>query len=280
MINQFIQSMEASGKSPNTIQSYRRSLGRFKKSIGNVDIDQVLPGHIDVFVNSLRENGMAPASVNQTTSAVKSFYAWAHSVDKVVKNPAAFIKVKRIQSIPRNILSSNEKKRLLKSMRMNKAPEALRDLTMFHLILTTGVRLSELVNLDLEDIFEKHIYIKKSKGGKPQKKFLGSAIRGTLRIYLKARKKSPVDSPALFLGRSGRISNRQVQNRLRYWCESVGIDKSVSPHDLRHSFATELLESTGNLRLVQLALGHSSIETTTIYTHVSDSSMAEAMEAI
>ncbi|MHB0998515.1 MAG: tyrosine-type recombinase/integrase [Armatimonadota bacterium] len=143
--------------------------------------------------------------------------------------------------------------------------------------------ISELVNLDIDDVDldSKHIRII-GKGGVPQVKFLKTSIRTLLRTYLKERtKQSPSNIRALFLSsRVDRISNRQVAFRLSYWLSKAGITKNITPHGLRHTFATTLYSNTSDLLLVKRALGHRDISTTEIYTHLVDSTLEDAIECL
>ena len=280
LINDFLDHIEAEGKSANTIDAYRRDLSLFLDRCDTTGADAVTPKHIDAFLLTLRHEGKAVSTVNRTISAVKSLFAWAVEQGAVSENPARFIRIRRTKAAPRTVLSLEEKSRLLKTLRTTVDPFALRDRTMIHLMLATGIRVSELVNLDLTDrIDEKHIVVTR-KGGKKETVFLGSAIRGTLRLYLRKRKKAASDSTAMFMSRSGRITQRSVQMRLKLWAERAGITKDVTPHVLRHTFATDLLDRTGNLHLAQKALGHASVETTTIYTHLEDDLLEDALEAL
>ena len=128
----------------------------------------------------------------------------------------------------------------------------------------------------------KHLHIRQAKGGAPQVKFLKTGLRTLLRGYLTERKKrGSGDCQALFLSaRETRLSQRQIANRLAHWLGKAGIDKQLSPHALRHTFATHLYAKTGDLLLVQRALGHRDIVTTQVYTHLVDGALEEALESL
>lgn len=279
MIDQFLEHLTAEGKSANTIQAYRRDLCRLEE-MSQVPISTMTPDGFSFLLARMRQNeGLSPSTVNRVLSSAKSFFRWAVEAEKINADPTVKVRTKRVEQAPPVYLDKAEKNRLLKELRMSKEPHALRDLAIFQLMLGTGIRLAEAVGLDVGDIDEKHITVT-VKGGKVQKKFLASSVRDVLKRYLKERLSAADDSPAMFLGRNGRISHRQVQNRLDYWASRAGIQKQVTPHVLRHTFATELLTGTGNIYLVKEALGHASVETTAIYAHLSDSALESAIEAI
>jgi integrase/recombinase XerC len=172
---------------------------------------------------------------------------------------------------------------LLKELHDRSNPLARRDRAIFELFLGTGVRIAELVSLDIDDVDldGKHIYIT-GKGGIPQAKFLKSSLRTLLRSYLKERRRLiGSEVTALFVSSRGtRLCCRQIAQRLAYWLGKTGIQKNVTPHGLRHTFATHLYASTSDLRLVKEALGHIHISTTEVYTHLVDNALEDAIERL
>ncbi|MDP8227956.1 MAG: tyrosine-type recombinase/integrase, partial [Candidatus Electryoneaceae bacterium] len=183
---------------------------------------------------------------------------------------------------PPTYLTEDEKRTLLKTIRSHKGWHANRDLVIVTLFLHTGIRLSELVNLDIADVnvLEKRITIR-AKGGQIVHRFLNSKVRTALNRYLKKRKRVFVESKALFISQlEGRITTRQVQRRLEQWVAKADITKRVTPHTLRHSFATSVYARTSNLLAVQQALGHASVVTTQIYAHLLDETLEEALETL
>jgi integrase/recombinase XerC len=162
-------------------------------------------------------------------------------------------------------------------------PLARRDRVIFELFLGTGIRIAELVNLDIDDVDldGKHIRII-GKGNVPQVKFLKSTLRTLLRDYLKERRRVVTgECTALFpTARGTRLCDRQIAQRLKHWLDAAGIAKHISPHGLRHTFATHLYARTSDLLLVKRALGHRDISTTEIYTHLADETLEDALERI
>jgi integrase/recombinase XerC len=160
---------------------------------------------------------------------------------------------------------------------------AIRDRVVIELFLGTGIRLQELVDLDIDDVDldAKHLHVR-AKGDVPQVKFLKSKIRSLLRSYLKERRRQgDGECRALFLSNRGsRLCERQVARRLEHWLKAARIEKQLTPHALRHTFATHLYSRTGDILVVQRALGHRDLSTTQIYTHLVDGVLEDATERL
>jgi integrase/recombinase XerC len=198
-------------------------------------------------------------------------------------NLASGLKITRTERKPPTYLTEAEAKRLLKSVQTRTGATVRRDAAIFDMFLKTGIRLQELVNLDMDDIRldEKRLIVRHSKGDRQVAKFINTSLRQTMKRYLAERKKAPADSPALFLSnRNERISPRQIAFRLDYWLRESGINKKLSPHGLRHTFATSLFAKCNDLLVVQRALDHKNLETTQIYTHISDERFQDALECL
>ena len=158
--------------------------------------------------------------------------------------------------------------------------QAERDYTATCIVLHTGIRLSELTGIDVEDIDlpGNRINLKRTKGGQPAVKHINAKLRKILHQYLKHRPAVESECPALFLSQwNRRLSDRQYALRLEMWALKAGISKKVTPHVLRHTFATNIYARTKNLIAVQKALGHKYITTTQIYTHIQDEELQEAL---
>ena len=191
-----------------------------------------------------------------------------------------------LRRLPRStptFLTEAEKRRLSKTLRGRSSTIARRDRVIIELFLGTGIRLRELVDLDLEDVDldAKHLRVR-AKGGVPQVKFLKSTLRSLLRTYLMERRcQGDGKCPALFLSNRGsRLSPGQIANRVKYWLRRARIDKRLSPHALRHTFATHLYSRTGDILVVKRALGHRDLSTTEIYTHLVDDALEDAIERL
>jgi integrase/recombinase XerC len=216
-------------------------------------------------------------------TALRSFFAWATQTDVIDSNPARNVTTKRLSRTPPKFLTEAEKRRLLKELHDRTNPLARRDRVIIELFLGTGIRIAELVNLDIDDLDldGKHAQVM-GKGGIPQVKFLKSSLRTLLRAHLKERRRlAGSEVTALFISSRGtRLCCRQIAQRLAYWLGKAGIQKNITPHGLRHTFATHLYADTHDLLLVKRALVHRDISTTEIYTHLSDSILEDAMERL
>ena len=206
----------------------------------------------------------------------------AHEAGLVEANPAAAIRLRHRRRPAPDVLTPQEKTRLVKAIDQTRGAKAQRDAALIDLILNTGLRVSEAVSLDLGDInvAEKRLTVA-AKGGETHEVFLNARTRKRLGAYLKKRRRVLADCLALFLSnRRQRLSIRQAQAVVEGWLARAGIAKRVTIHGLRHTFATHLLERTGNLRTVQEALRHRNIATTVRYTHQPSEALAEALEAL
>jgi len=284
--------LEADGRSPRTVTSYLRDLRTLVAALGascsrpsDVTPERLTEALASPAVTA-RADGepRASATVDRLKAATISFFAWAEETGRVGRSPARSV---RLQHLPRRspaFLTEAEKRRLLKELAGRVAPRDQRDRVIVELFLGTGLRLQELVELDIDDVDleTKHLRIRRSKGGAPQTKFLATGLRRLLRAHMKDRvKDGTAATTALFLStRGSRLSARQVDQRVRYWLRKAGIRKTLGPHGLRHSFATHLYSRTANLLMVQKALGHRSLASTQVYTHLVDAELEDALEAL
>jgi integrase/recombinase XerC len=234
-------------------------------------------------VTRMADGGLkCEGSVNKVKTSLKSFFNWLAASGHTPSNPAAAIRIRHVERPAPDVLTDVEKKRLLKAISNTRGKKAFRDFAIMSLFLNTGIRVSELVHLSVDDVnlAEKKITVF-AKGGHKGVRFLNARIRRDIDVYLKQRRKMPVETRALFVSNQGRrLSVRQVQRSFDEWLADAGIEKNISVHGLRHTFATSLLERTGNLALVQQSLGHRHISTTTIYAHVPSEALQQAMETI
>lgn len=286
-ISDFETRLRAQGRSEHTVSCYVRDLHCFARSLRETDLADVTPGMIDqaltdpLLVNTPNGLPKSPATMHRMKAVVRSFFSWAMDTGLVESNPARSVATKRLSRTPPAYLTEAEKKRFLKELHDRSNPLARRDRVIFELSLSTGIRLSEFVNLNVDDLDldGKHIRIM-GKGGVPQIKFLKTSMRTLLRAYLKERSKLMISGcTALFVSSRGtRLCNRQVAKRLSHWLAKAGIDKKITPHGLRHTFASHLYANTSDLLLVKRALGHRDISTTEIYTHLTDEALEDALE--
>ena len=288
----FCARLSAEGRSPATIAAYRRDLALVARVAGELTpgivCRAVTAGLLDqVFsAGAVIESERGPrsaASLHRMKAAVRAFFAWAVETGVVGDNPARSIRMHRLPRKLPVFLTTAEKKRLLKELKGRTDFSTLRDRAMIEVLLGTGIRLGELAALDMDDIDldAKHLRVR-AKGNVPQVKFIKTDLRTLLRRYLAERRRhGRPEMEALFLSnRDGRLCQRQIANRLAHWLRKAGIEKELTPHGLRHTFATHLYGATNDLLVVQRALGHRDVSTTQIYTHLVDGQLEEALERL
>jgi len=292
-IDGFAVRLRAQGRSEQTVSAYLRDLDLFVSTLRRLypvfGLHDIASNIIDAVLTdpsvaySLEGQPKADATMHRMKAALRSFFSWAHEAGLTHENPAKSVATKRLSRKPPEFMTETEKRRLLKELHDRSNPLAKRDRVIFEIFLGTGIRLSELVNLDIDDVDldGKHIRVI-GKGGVPQVKFLKTSLRTLLRDYLKERKRIATgDCRALFVSSRGtRLCARQVAQRLKRWLDKAGIGKRISPHGLRHTFATHLYASTADLLMVKRALGHRNISTTEIYTHLVDQELEDALERL
>lgn len=266
------------GLSANTRQAYERDLRLFCKTLGFKNSDalvNVSREQITGYMTQLKEKGLAAATIARKLAAIKAFYRFMTAEGYMDANPAEVVEAgtKGIK-LPR-VLSEDEVVRLLNQPDI-KTAEGFRDRTMLEVLYATGMRVSELINLTLErvDLNMKYI-IAFGKGSKERIVPLGSVAAEFLQQYLeKVRPKlthAGRNTNIVFLAFSGHELTRQrFWQIIRAYGRKANINKALTPHILRHSFATHLLDNGADLRSVQELLGHSDISTTQIYTHLTN----------
>lgn len=289
----FAVRLRAQSRSEHTVSSYSRDLRLFVRVVANeypdASLPDITPAMLDAVLtdpsvtHSPDGSRRSPATMHRLKASVRSFFGWATESGLTESNPAKSITTKRLARRPPEFLTEPEKRRLLKELHDRANPLAKRDRIIFELFLGTGIRLSELVNLDVDnvDLDGKHIRIL-GKGSVPQVKFIKSSLRTVLRAYLADRRRTADGGcTALFLSARGtRLCPRQIALRLTHWLCRAGVAKRITPHGLRHTFATHLYAKTSDLLLVKRALGHRDISTTEIYTHLADEALEEAIERL
>ena len=230
--------------------------------------------HRDVrrYAASLSAAGKASTTVARHLASIRGFYDFLVRTEQIGGNPAELVSSpKRPQKLPQ-VLTGEQMRTLLQGIPAQ-APLELRDRAMFELAYSCGLRCEEIVNLDIDSFdFEEDQLRVLGKGSKTRLLPVGEPARRAVERYLQRGRRPLADDPrerALFLSKSGRrLSNSDVTRRLRIWVANVSSIGGVSPHSLRHSFATHLLEGGADLRTIQELLGHSSISTTQVYTRV------------
>jgi integrase/recombinase XerC len=242
----------------------------------------VRDAHIRQWVSHLHRRGLASSSIQRSLSAARSFFNFMGREYRQAANPAAGVQApRRGRKLPRT-LDADQVDRYLKFEKRD--PIALRDRAMAELFYSSGLRLAELVAINLQDIDRRErLLTVTGKGNKTRTIPVGKVALAALEDWLAVRQGNGADSDseqALFTSsRGGRISARNIQARLKLQGRRSGMLQDVHPHMLRHSFASHMLESSGDLRAVQELLGHANISTTQIYTHLDFQHLAKVYDA-
>lgn len=259
--------------SPHTLAAYRRDLENLLRLAKDLPLAQVQGLQIRRFIGVLHAGGLSPRSLARVLSAWRGFFDWLGERGRVPSNPCKGIRPPKAAKRLPKALSVDEAARLMVSPEMASPCLEARDSAMCELFYSSGLRLAELLGLDLADLpgilAEAEVRVL-GKRGKTRIVPVGKAARDALSAWAQWRKEmAKPDEPALFVNqRGGRIGARTVQLCLAQRAKALGLDKHVHPHMLRHSFASHVLQSSGDLRAVQEMLGHSSIASTQVYTHL------------
>jgi integrase/recombinase XerD len=268
------------GLLPNTIHSYALDLKKLFLFFHKEKISWMKATEEDLtkFIHHLSRAHLSPRSLARLISCTRSFYRFLVLDGMIAKSPASNLSAPKLWLDLPEFLTEEEVEILLAKPEENN-PRGLRDKAMLELLYATGLRVSELVSLTLKDFnLEEGYVLCKGKGGKERIVPFGHSAEEALRKYLQASRPRLLkrDDPSLFLSSRGRAFTRQgFWKMLKKYGKQAGLEQKISPHVLRHSFATHLLERGADLRSVQLMLGHSQITTTQIYTHVSRKHLRE-----
>lgn len=285
-LEQFIQTLRSEKYySPHTCSNYRRDLQRLQAYLEEHAIEdwaQVAYNDVSGFAAQRHRQGRKSRTIARELSSIRSFFQFLIRRGAVARNPALDVRApKSDKPLPKTC----DPESLEQLLRVTDDGDdlLLRDIAIFELIYSSGLRLAELVGIDLDDIdLPQQQLVVTGKGNKTRHLPVGSKAVGAVRRWLELRPQFCRDASqkALFLSKPGhRISPRNVQSRLNRLIERQALGQKLSPHMLRHSFATHLLESSSDLRAVQELLGHANIATTQIYTHLDFQHLASVYDA-
>jgi len=266
--------------SPATLSNYGRALSVLLELAAPKTLDQVQAAEIRRYVAMLHSKGLSPRSLALTLSAWRGCYRWLARHRGFRSNPVLGIRApKAARPLPK-ALSVEAAQQLLEA-EADAAPLLVRDAAMFELLYSSGLRLGELVALNLSDDPAQGEVTVTGKGSKTRSVPVGAKAREALRAWLDVRTRiARPDEKALFVGARGRrIAPALVGARLKAWAKRRGLPGNVHPHMLRHSFASHMLQSSQDLRAVQELLGHASISTTQVYTHLDFQALAKVYDA-
>jgi integrase/recombinase XerC len=268
--------------SAGTARNYRHAVEELFALNPGVALDKFDAQHLRRTVSQLHARGMSGRTIATMISGWRSFFAWLVKHRGFSRNPCIGLRAPKSPKALPKALSPDLMARLLEGPAST--PAEVRDKAMFEVFYSSGLRLAELVSLDVADadgILRQAEVTVTGKGAKTRIVPVGSKARAALEAWLALRAGlSASGEPALFVGARGRrISASSVRHALSHWALRLGLPQHVHPHMLRHSFATHVLQSSGDLRAVQEMLGHSSISTTQVYTHLDFQHLAKAYDA-
>ena len=268
--------------SPATLTNYGHALKALFTLLDKKTLESLDPAQVRRFVAVMHARGLAPRSLALMLSAWRGLYRWLVRHRGFSANPVLGVRApKAARALPK-ALSVEAAQRLLDDKPAT--AQAVRDAAMFELLYSSGLRLAELIALDVDDgrldLAQGEVTVT-GKGAKTRTVPVGAKARDALRAWMNARAQLAAPGErALFVGGRGRrIAPTVVNARLRAWAQRRGLNQRVHPHMLRHSFATHVLQSSQDLRAVQELLGHASISTTQVYTHLDFQALAKVYDA-
>ncbi len=270
--------------SPHTLSSYSRDLKSLTAYCEQQEIERWIDiddQHIRSLISKRHRQGLGGASLQHLLSTFRSFFKFLLVENQIQNNPALNIQTPKTGRKLPSTLDVDSMARLIEIK--GDEVETVRDRAMLELFYSSGLRLSELSSLNVEDGKNSAAGTIRvtGKGNKERDVPVGTKACEAIKLWLTRRVEiANENEQALFVGKQGkRIHNSVIQKRLKYWAQKQGIDLNVFPHLLRHSFASHMLESSGDLRAVQELLGHADISTTQIYTHLDFQHLAKVYDA-
>ncbi len=273
------------GLSPNSIEAYLSDIGKLEQF---VELTQIESGpeelereHLAQFLNWISEMGLSAKSQARVLSGIKAFYRYLLLEDLIEKNPTALLEGPRLGRKLPEVLTLGEIDRMLECIDLSH-PQGRRNKAMLETLYSCGLRVTELVELQISGIFRAEGFIRViGKGDKERLVPFSPRALKEIDLYLPDRSALSIQTgneDILFLNRRGKMLTRNmVFSIIKDLAKTAGIQKTVSPHTFRHSFATHLVEGGADLRAVQEMLGHESITTTEIYTHLDSAYLREAI---
>ena len=261
--------------SENTLQSYKRDLKQFKRYLEACEVDYNRAKEEDIkdYIRELQENGKKPSSISRCIASIRSFYQFALKRKKVKIDPTAHIQAPKIEKRVPSVLTSKEVELLLEQPK-DVDLKGTRDKAMLEFAYATGMRVTEIISLNIEDVNLEEGYVTCNTGNRPRTIPLGTMALTALKEYIEDARDILIkddEEKALFVNINGKRLTRQgFWKIIKYYKEQAHITKDITPHVLRHSFATHLLQNGADLKAIQTMLGHSDISSTQVYMQFQD----------
>lgn len=281
LIESFLDSLYIEkGLSQNTVQSYKNDISSFAAWVEkspDIPLAKTTKSNINQYIAHLFKTGLKSSSVNRKISTIKSFFIFLLKKKHILLSPVEDIDMVRQEKYLPVSMSEKEVELLLKSPSLDSFI-GRRDRAMIEMLYATGMRISELINLKITDVDCNRLVAKvMGKGSKERLIPYGEIAADHLNIYLQDRK--DINSNEIFLSNRGKkITRGAFWNRIKLYLRKENLKESISPHTLRHAFATHLLNRGADLRSVQILLGHSDLSTTQIYTHIAKKRLGEILK--
>ncbi|MEE9124842.1 MAG: tyrosine recombinase XerC [candidate division NC10 bacterium] len=282
LVEQYLREVETEGFSPHTVRNYRIDLAQFLDFLRQAHpeapaatlLKRIDPLTVRAFMASLRRRGLSAGTLARKVAAVRSFFQYCCRQGRLSWNPATLVTTPKLPKRLPPHLTVDQAFQLLATPQ-DETPLSLRDRAILELLYGSGIRVGELTGLSVEDLdLEQRLVKVMGKGNKERIVPTGRAAAEALAAYLTARETLRESGGAqrrapLFLNRrGGRLTPRSVERLLEKYLQRCGVGKAITPHGLRHSFATHLLQAGADLRVIQELLGHARLTTTQRYTHV------------
>ena len=279
----FLQFLETEKRySKHTVENYSKDIDDLEKfcSVKKINSwDEIKTHHVRTYASQIFIDGLGARSIQRKLSAIRSFMNYLVRENLLRTNPADGIKTPKAPKKLPGVLDVDQINQLLNIKETD--PISLRDKAIMELLYSSGLRLAELVALNPIDLnIQDRSLTVIGKGNKKRMLPIGSKAIDAIKAWIQIRSQiAAPDEEALFVGNRGnRLSRRSIQSRINHWSKKNGLTQDVYPHLLRHSFATHLLEASGDLRAVQELLGHKDISTTQVYTHLDFQHLAETYD--
>ena len=261
--------------SENTLQSYKRDLKQFTRYLEACEVHYNRAKEEDIkdYIRELQENGKKPSSISRCIASIRSFYQFALKRKKVKIDPTAHIQAPKIEKRVPSVLTSKEVELLLEQPK-DVDLKGTRDKAMLEFAYATGMRVTEIISLNIEDVNLEEGYVTCNTGNRPRTIPLGTMALTALKEYIEDARDILIkddEEKALFVNINGKRLTRQgFWKIIKYYKEQAHITKDITPHVLRHSFATHLLQNGADLKAIQTMLGHSDISSTQVYMQFQD----------
>ena len=269
------------GFSEHTIKSYKNDINKFSAFLFHekIELKKVSKAQVRDFLASQYDKGLSKKTIARRLASIKSFFNFLFNIEYIAKNPTLFLSTPKVSKKLPNFIDENIINELMNQPDI-RTEKGLRDKAILELFYSTGMRLSELINLNIGSIDEKNNLVKVfGKGSKERLIPFGKRAKFCMEEYLKKRVlnwNTASDGLPLFVNdRNERIPRRTIQRRISNYIKMIASGKRLGPHTLRHSFATHLMNRGADIRAVGDLLGHTSLSSTQIYTHIKPEKMKE-----